>query len=118
MAENPVTVQYTRLTGNGRVNTLIPISDVLYFKSEDKYTNVVTKAGDVFLIYEALKSIKSRAPWLIYTCRSSLVDPKHLEQLHMVSGRQWYVTLRGTKDTLAVSRRYHKTIRELFKIRR
>ncbi len=88
---------------------MIPVEEVLYFESADKYVRVITNTldpnGPEALIRTPLRELVPRLNpqhfWQVH--RSAVVNVKAIERVTRVNGRM-RVHLRGRTETLEVSR--------------
>ncbi len=83
---------------------LEPLDNILYFKSENNYTNVYRCVGSVLLIAKTLKTFESQLPdnQFIRIHNSFLINISHIEKVAKHDGG--YVVMKGGKK-IAVSRR-------------
>jgi DNA-binding LytR/AlgR family response regulator len=86
---------------------MIPVEEVLFFISDEKYTRVQTASTEAFIrkpIKELVDELDPRRFWQIH--RSTLVQVTAISQvLRDERGRQ-LVTVRGHAEKLEVSRSY------------
>ncbi|MBT5229570.1 MAG: response regulator transcription factor [Methylococcales bacterium] len=106
----------THICANIRGNLqLIPVSDVIYFKAEQKYVTLRTEELEV-LIEEPLKSLEQEfGDAFIRIHRNALISANHLSGLEKYSAGRCLVKLKNTEDRLEVSRRHASSIRKLLK---
>ncbi len=86
---------------------LIPVADVLYFQSDEKYTRVVTADGEALIktpIRELLEGLDSEVFWQIH--RSTIVNASAIAAVTRDFRGQAHVKVRGRDDALVVSRVY------------
>lgn len=84
---------------------LIPVTEVLYFRAEQKYVTVKHRRGED-IIEESLKDLEMEfAAAFVRAHRSLLIAVAAIDALHRGSGGQYEVTLRHGGEHLAVSRR-------------
>lgn len=92
----------------------VPVADVLFLRSDDKYT-VVTTAGGEHLIRTALSDLAteldSQRFWQIH--RSIVVNMDHVSATRRDDGGRVYVQLRGHASELPVSRAYQHLFRQM-----
>jgi DNA-binding LytR/AlgR family response regulator len=106
----PAPLRYLR-AGAGEAVKLIPVADVCYFQAADKYTTVVTAAGED-LIRTPLKDLAAQLPKNFQQVhRGSIVNLDAVTAAVRDDAGRVSLRLRGRKATLAVSRVYA----ELFK---
>lgn len=84
---------------------LIPVSEIVYFRAEQKYVTVRHTSGED-LIEESLKSLEEEfAQRFVRVHRSVLVALAHVEALERDEDGGYHVRLRGSGERLDVSRR-------------
>ena len=92
---------------NGNVVQMVPVQDVLLLQAADKYVRVVTAQGE-HLVRTALKELLPQLDaaqfWQIH--RSAAVRADAIETVRRDDAGRLHLTLRGTPETLAVSRLY------------
>ena len=95
---------------------LIPISDILCFIADQKYTTLRHSQGEA-LIEESLRSLEEeQGNAFVRIHRSALVSASHLEAIERDADGQYFVRLRGMAERLAVSRRMAGELRERFRL--
>lgn len=95
---------------------LIPLEEVLFFESDQKYTTVHHPGGE-HLIEESLRALEEEFGNLFVRIhRSLLVGTRHLEAIERDPDGQYLVRLRGRAERLPVSRRMASELRERFRI--
>ena len=84
---------------------LIPISDIAYFKADQKYVTVRHSGGEM-LVDETLKELEDEfVGRFVRVHRNALVSLAHLEAVeHLESGYQ--VRLKGVDERITISRRH------------
>ena len=101
-----------RMAGRLRV---IYLEDVIYFKSEDKYT-VVKHKGGVALIDESLKSLeKETGNQFIRIHRNALVARNKIMGYDKTNKSHLMIVLDKVDEQLLVSRRNESEVRKLFR---
>ncbi|HEX4944795.1 MAG TPA: LytTR family DNA-binding domain-containing protein [Usitatibacteraceae bacterium] len=93
---------------------LIPVSDVLFFQSDEKYTRVVTAEAEALIktpIRELLDGLDSEVFWQIH--RSTLVNVNAIAGVTRDFRGQAHVKIRGKDETLTVSRIYSHLFRQM-----
>lgn len=93
---------------------LIPIEDVLFFQSDEKYTLVATKEFDALIktpIKEILEGVDSEKFWQIH--RSTVVQAAAIESVSRDFRGQAFVKVRGRKETLTVSRPFSHLFKQM-----
>ncbi|MGH8686595.1 MAG: LytR/AlgR family response regulator transcription factor [Burkholderiales bacterium] len=91
---------------SGNTVKVIPIDDVFYFLSADKYTSVVTAGGES-LLRTALKDLAPQLPQIFQQVhRGTIVNLKEVAAAARDEAGRVVLRLRHRKETLAVSRIY------------
>lgn len=93
---------------------LIPIDDVLFFQSDEKYTLVATKEFDALIktpIKEILDGIDGEKFWQIH--RSTIVQAAAIESVSRDFRGQATVKVRGRKENLTVSRPFSHLFKQM-----
>ena len=98
----------------GDETRLIPIDEVLYFQSKDKYTSVFLEDGEC-LIRTPLRQLREQLDearfWQIH--RSVIVAARHVAGTHTDFRGRLVVKLKGRPETLTVSRNYTGQFRQM-----
>ncbi|MBI4987246.1 MAG: response regulator transcription factor [Rhodocyclales bacterium] len=93
---------------------LVPTEEVRYFQSADKYTSVVTAAGELLIrtpIRELIEQLDPEAFWQVH--RGTIVNAKFVTAArHDESGRV-LLSLRDRPETVTVSRAYAHLFRQM-----
>jgi DNA-binding LytR/AlgR family response regulator len=93
---------------------LIPIDDVLFFQSDEKYTLVATKEFDALIktpIKELLEGLDSEKFWQIH--RSTIVNATAIDAVTRDFRGQATVKVRGRKENLTVSRPFSHLFKQM-----
>ena len=93
---------------------LIPIEDVLFFQSDEKYTLVATKEFDALIktpIKEILDGVDAEKFWQIH--RSTIVNAAAIEAVSRDFRGQATVKVRGRKENLTVSRPFSHLFKQM-----
>jgi DNA-binding LytR/AlgR family response regulator len=93
--------------GTGNVIAMVPIDDVIYFESADKYVRVVTAQREYIIrlsLRELLPRLDPQRFWQIH--RSRIVKCDEIAQAVRDETGKLALTLHGHADTLSVSRLY------------
>ena len=99
--------------GAGSSVKLVPIDEVCYFQAADKYTTVVTAAGED-LIRTPLKELAAQLPEIFQQVhRGTIVNLKHVAAAVRDETGRVTLKLRDRKETLAVSRVYADLFRAM-----
>ncbi|MDP1708919.1 MAG: LytTR family DNA-binding domain-containing protein [Gammaproteobacteria bacterium] len=90
---------------------LVPVTDVVYFKADQKYVTVRYRGGEV-LIEDSLKALEEEfCERFARIHRNSLVDVASIASMEKIHAGNCRVRLRGMEDTLEVSRRHVTELR-------
>jgi DNA-binding LytR/AlgR family response regulator len=93
---------------------LIPVGDVLFFQSDEKYTRVVMVEGEALIktpIRELLDGLDPDAFWQIH--RSTLVNVTAIAAVTRDFRGQAHVKIKGKDDSLVVSRIYSHLFKQM-----
>jgi DNA-binding LytR/AlgR family response regulator len=93
---------------------LIPVDEVLFFQSDEKYTLVATQALDALIrtpIREILEGLDSDAFWQIH--RSTIVNARAIESVNRDFRGQASVKIKGRPENLIVSRPFSHLFRQM-----
>jgi DNA-binding LytR/AlgR family response regulator len=93
---------------------LIPVSEVLFFQSDEKYTRVVMADGEALIrttIRELLDGLDPEVFWQIH--RSTLVNAAAISAVTRDFRGQAHVKIKGKDDTLIVSRIYSHLFKQM-----
>ena len=93
---------------------LIPVADVLFFQSDEKYTRVVTADGEALIktpIRELLDGLDPDVFWQIH--RSTLVNVNAIAGVSRDFRGQAHVKIKGKDESLAVSRIYSHLFKQM-----
>ncbi len=91
----------------GKETRLIPIGEVVYFQSNDKYTSVFTADGESLIrtpMRELREQLDSELFWQIH--RSTVVAAKYIAGTKLDFRGRLMVKLKGRTEQLVVSRNY------------
>ncbi len=105
---------FIRSTVGGKV-TLIPMSEVIYFSAEDKYTTAVYESGRMVINESLLEMEIEHAEILVRVHRGILVVKKRIRGLEKARGGRHFLHLDGCEDYPQVSRRNLPAIRKLIR---
>lgn len=93
---------------------LIPVDDVLFFQSDEKYTLVATKEFDALIktpIKELLEGLDSEKFWQIH--RSTVVNATAIDSVSRDFRGQATVKVKGRKENLTVSRPFSHLFKQM-----
>ncbi|WP_320822165.1 LytTR family DNA-binding domain-containing protein [Reinekea sp.] len=97
----------------GREKERLPLSDVYYFRAEQKYVSLFSCRGER-IIDDSLKILEDRYPdHLIRVHRNTLVYRPRVEKLTRDREGGFWLTVQGVSELLLVSRRHAKAIKQL-----
>jgi DNA-binding LytR/AlgR family response regulator len=91
----------------GSTMRMLPVEDVIYFQSEDKYTKVVTAESEALIrktIKELYDELDPDAFWQIH--RSTIVSLRAIAKVERDWRDQPVITLKGRPEQLTVSRTF------------
>ena len=102
VAKNPPLAWITASVG--KETRVIPVEDVAYFKSDEKYTLVVTAAGEA-LIRKPLRDLLDALDPVVFKQihRSTIVNMKAIDAITRDDSGRGTMTLKNRPETLAVS---------------
>jgi DNA-binding LytR/AlgR family response regulator len=86
---------------------MIAVDDVLYFRAEDKYTKVVTAAGEALIrkpIKELYEELDPDLYWQVH--RGTIVNLRAIERVERDWRDQPVIMLRSRPEKLTVSRTF------------
>lgn len=86
----------------------LPLKDVLYFKSDMKYTTVVTEKKE-YLINKTLLLLEEKYSNFIKIHRAYLVNPLYIQKFYKKENH-WFLSLKHHESHLPVSRRQKQEI--------
>ena len=98
----------------GQTLKLIPVDDVLFFQSDEKYTRVVLTDGEALIktpIRELLDGLDPEAFWQIH--RSTLVNARAIAGVTRDFRGQAHVKIKGKDESLVVSRIYSHLFKQM-----
>jgi DNA-binding LytR/AlgR family response regulator len=93
---------------------LIPVEEVLFFRSDEKYTRVVCLDGEALIrkpIRELLEELDPARFWQIH--RATIVNVDHIAAVKRGLKDQAEISLRGHSETLVVSRAFTHLFRQM-----
>jgi len=93
---------------------LIPVEEVLFFRSDEKYTRVVTVQGESLIrkpIRELLDELDPARFWQIH--RATIVNVDHIASVKRGLKDQAEITLRDHGETLVVSRAFTHLFKQM-----
>lgn len=109
----PAPLQWIR-AAHGKETRLIPIEEVLYFQSNDKYTSVFTLEGESLIrtpLRELRDGLDEQRFWQIH--RSVIVAASAIAATHTDFRGRLMVRLKGREELLVVSRNYTDQFRQM-----
>ena len=93
---------------------LIPVEEVLFFQSDEKYTRVVTCDSEVLIrkpIKELLDELVPAKFWQIH--RATIVNVDHIASVRRGLKDQAEIALRDNRETLVVSRAFTHLFKQM-----
>ena len=93
---------------------LIPVEEVLFFQSDEKYTRVVTCQGESLIrkpIRELLDELDPAKFWQVH--RATIVNVDHIATVKRGLKDQAEITLRDNSETLVVSRAFTHLFKQM-----
>ena len=106
-------LRYLRVQHGDSVR-LIPVDEVIYFRAQDKYTQVITGEGES-LIRKTIKELSTELEpaqfWQIH--RGTIVNVRHIDRVSRSLTGKGVVRLKGRRETLQVSNRYLHLFRQM-----
>src|SRR6185295_6937666 len=106
-------LQWIKAT-QGQNLRLIPVADVLFFQSDEKYTRVVTADNEALIktpIRELIDGLDPEVFWQIH--RSTLVNVNAIAGVTRDFRGQAHVKIKGKDETLVVSRVYSHLFKQM-----
>ena len=98
----------------GQSVRLIPVEDILFFQSDEKYTRVVTAEGEVLIrkpIKELLDELDPEQFWQVH--RATLVNVDAIASVRRGMKDQAEIGLKGSAETLVVSRNFTHLFKQM-----
>jgi len=93
---------------------LIPVEEVLFFQSDEKYTRVVTREGESLIrkpIRELLEELDPAKFWQVH--RATIVNVDHIASVRRGLKDQAEITLRDHPSTIIVSRAFTHLFKQM-----
>ena len=93
---------------------LIPVEEILFFQSDEKYTRVVTCEAEVLIrkpIKELLDELDPDKFWQVH--RATIVNVDHIAAVRKGLKDQAEIALKGHKETLVVSRAFTHLFKQM-----
>jgi DNA-binding LytR/AlgR family response regulator len=88
----------------GNTVRMIPLEEILFFQSSDKYTRVVSRQGESVIrtaLKELLASLDPESFWQVH--RSVIVRVASVRAMHALGGERYELELDGTAERVPVS---------------
>jgi two-component system response regulator AlgR len=99
---------------NGREKERMPLSEIYYFRADQKYVSLFSAKGER-IVDESLKALEDiYADYFIRAHRNTLVYKARIEKLFRDNDGGFWVSLKGVEAPIAVSRRHAKGIKQIF----
>ena len=99
---------------HGEEVRLIAISDVCYFKAEDKYTLVRTREGESLIkksIRQLTEELNPDHFWRIH--RGTIINVGRIDKIHRSFGGKLFIQLKDLSEKLTVSRSYAHLFKQM-----
>lgn len=112
-AAGPSKLRWVRAL-KGDIVQQIPVDEILYFQASDKYTVVMTRAGEHLIrtpLAELAGQLDADVFWQIH--RGTVVNMNEVAATRRDLGGRVYVRLRDGKSELAVSRAYAQRFKHM-----
>lgn len=104
----------TIVVQSGRGKERVPLSDVYYFKADQKYVSMYGVKGER-VVDDSLKMLEETfSNQLIRVHRNTLVMRARVEKLKRDRDGGFWIIVNGVKEALPVSRRHSREIKKLF----
>ncbi|WP_029048377.1 LytTR family DNA-binding domain-containing protein [Cupriavidus sp. amp6] len=111
--ENPGLLRWVRAS-RGNTTSHVPIQDVMYFQSDDKYVVVHTREGEHLIrtpLAELIAGLDPEVFWQIH--RSSIVNMEYVAGTRRDESGRLFVRMRNSETELPVSRAYMHKFRQM-----
>lgn len=98
----------------GNTTSHVPIQDVLFFQSDDKYVVVHTREGEHLIrtpLQELIDGLDPEVFWQVH--RSTIVNMEHVAGTRRDDSGRLFVRMRGSDTELPVSRAYVHKFRQM-----
>lgn len=98
----------------GQAVRLIPVEEVCYFKSDEKYTAVLTRDAELLLrtpMKELIDQLDPAEFWQVH--RGTVVNVRQIVAAHHNESGKVTLSLRERKESLSVSRSYAHLFRQM-----
>ncbi len=112
-AGTPERLRWVRVQHGDGVR-IIPVEEVCYFKSSDKYTMVVTREGEHLIrkpIRDLVEELDPKVFWRIH--RGAIVNVREIDKVSRSITGRCILKLKAPPETLAVSRSYTHLFRQM-----
>ena len=113
MQPNPQRLNWIKASIGSQLR-LIPVDEVMFFQSDEKYTLVATQALDALIrtsIRELLDGLDTNAFWQIH--RSIIVNARAIESVSRDFRGQASVKIKGRPENLSVSRPFSHLFKQM-----
>jgi DNA-binding LytR/AlgR family response regulator len=112
-AAGPAYLRWIKASVGSNVR-LVPVEEVRFFQSDEKYTRVVTAVGEVLIrkpIRELLEELDPERFWQIH--RATIVNVDHIASVKRGLKDQAEIALRDCAETLIVSRAFTHLFKQM-----
>ena len=112
----PNAPRYLRWLQSSRGNTLklVPVDEVLFFRSDEKYTRVQTLQAEWLIrtpLRELLEQLDAEQFWQVH--RGTIVNARAIERLERDDAGHLRIRISGHQETLEVSRSFSQRFRQM-----
>lgn len=114
--ENRAVPEYLRLVKvkTGTDLRFVPVSEIIYFKAEDKYTTVLTGQKE-FLIKAPIRDLENQLDpenfWRVH--RSTIINIEKVKKITRSFTNQMVVNFQNSSKTIAVSRSFEHLFKQM-----
>jgi len=98
----------------GKQVKLIPVSDVLYFQSDTKYTRVVLATGEAFIrtpLKELVTDLDPRQFWQVH--RGTIVNLSAVSGVLREDAERQFILLKDRQEKLSISRQFTHLFKQM-----
>lgn len=96
--------------------TLVPLDDIFFLRSEQKYVRVYYKGGAV-LLEDSLKELEREFPdRFLRIHRNCIVSIASIDRIEKVGPQAYCLHLKGVEEALEISRRHLSLVRERMRL--
>ena len=98
----------------GNKSRFVQVSDLVFVRSADNYTELYVHDGSTALMRKTLEEWAESLPTSVFVRlhRSTLVNKRFVEEVEMESNGKYWLRLRGLTELFPISRSYTVSVRE------